>query len=381
MLRRALSAFGSTETSTQEALRWGWLFPNAAVALWDDASWHAGAVRQLQLERDAGALARLPFDLTALATLVIWSGDFARAASLIAEGDAVAEATGTLFPPISPMLLAAMRGREAEAMTLINPTIASATGGGQGVAVQSARWLAAVLYNGLGRYEEALASARRASDDTPELHVSTWALAELVEAAARGGHAQLAAEGVERLVVATQAGGTDWALGIEARSRALVSEGEAANALYREAIDRLGRTRFRPELARAHLLYGEWLRHQNRRVDAREQLRTAHHLFDGIGMEGFAQRAERELSATGGHVRKRSVETLVDLTPQELHIAQMARDGLSNPEIGARQFISPRTVKYHLQKVFTKLEISSRSELDRLLPRTPKGENVTSATV
>jgi DNA-binding CsgD family transcriptional regulator len=279
------------------------------------------------------------------------------------------------------MLLAAMRGREAEALTLINPTIASATGGGQGVAVQSARWLAAVLYNGLGRYEEALASARRASDDTPELHVSTWALAELVEAAARGGHAQLAAEGVERLVVATQAGGTDWALGIEARSRALVSEGEAANALYREAIDRLGRTRFRPELARAHLLYGEWLRHQNRRVDAREQLRTAHHLFDGIGMEGFAQRAERELSATGGHVRKRSVETLDDLTPQELHIAQMARDGLSNPEIGARQFISPRTVKYHLQKVFTKLEISSRSELDRVLPRTPKGENVTSATV
>ena len=371
MLRRALSSWTGGETSAEERLRWGWLFPNAAVMLWDDASWHAGAVRQLQLERDAGALARLPFALTALALLVVWYGDFAEADSLIAEGDVVAEATGTLFPPISAMLLAALRGREAEALTLINPAIVSATRGGQGVAVQSASWVAAVLYNGLGRYEEALMSAQRASEETPELHVSAWALVELVEAAARSGHAHLAAEGLERLVVATQAGGTDWALGIEARSRALISEGEAADALYREAIDRLGRTRFRPELARAHLLYGEWLRRQNRRVDARGQLRTAYQLFDGIGMEAFAERAERELSATGEHTRKRSVETLDDLTPQELRIAQMARDGLSNPEIGARLFISPRTVKYHLQKVFTKLEISSRSELHRVLPRTP----------
>ena len=371
MLRRALSAFGGRETSTEEALRWGWLFPNAAVALWDDASWHAGAVRQLQLERDAGALARLPFDLTALATLVIWSGDFAWASSLIAEGDLVADATGTRFPPISAMLLAALRGREAEALTLINPTIASATDGGQGVAVQSARWLAAMLYNGLGRYDEALASARRASDDTPELHVSTWALVELVEAAARSGHTQLAAEGVDRLVVATQAGGTNWALGIEARSRALLSDGETADALHREAIDKLRRTRFRPELARAHLLYGEWLRRQNRRVDARERLRTAHQMFDDIGMEGFAQRAQRELLATGERARKRTVATMDQLTAQELQVARMARDGLSNPEIGARLFISPRTVKYHLQKVFTKLEISSRGELYRVLPRTP----------
>ncbi len=373
MLRRALSAFVGSEASAEEGLRWGWLFPTAPVVLWDDASWHAGAVRQLQLERDAGALARLPFDLTALALLVGWSGDFAGAASLIAEGDVVAEATGTLFPPIAAMLLAALRGREAEALTSIDATIASATGGGQGVAIQSACWVAAVLYNGLGRYEEALVSARRASDDTPELHVSTWALVELIEAATRSGHAQLAARGVERLVVATRVGGTDWALGIEARSRALLCEGEAADALYREAIDRLRRTRFRPELARAHLLYGEWLRGQNKRIEAREQLRTAHRMFDRIGMEAFARRAERQLLATGERTRKRTVETTDQLTAQELQVARMARDGLSNPEIGARLFIGPRTVKYHLQKVFTKLEISSRGELDRVLKRTPHG--------
>jgi DNA-binding CsgD family transcriptional regulator len=373
MLRRALSAFVGSEASAEEGLRWGWLFPTAPVVLWDDASWHAGAVRQLQLERDAGALARLPFDLTALAMLVGWSGDFAGAASLIAEGDVVAEATGTLFPPIAAMLLAALRGREAEARTSIDATIASATGGGQGVAIQSACWVAAVLYNGLGRYEEALVSARRASDDTPELHVSTWALVELIEAATRSGHAQLAASGVERLVVATRVGGTDWALGIEARSRALLSEGEAADALYREAIDRLRRTRFRPELARAHLLYGEWLRGQNKRIEAREQLRTAHQMFDRIGMEAFARRTERQLLATGERTRKRTVETTDQLTAQELQVARMARDGLSNPEIGGRLFISPRTVKYHLQKVFTKLEISSRGELDRVLERTSHG--------
>ena len=369
MMRRALSAFTGPETSVEERLRWGWLFANAPVMLWDDASWHAGAVRQLQLERDAGALARLPFALTALALLVGWYGDFAEADSLIAEGDVVAEVTGTLFPPISAMLLAALRGREGEALTLINPAIASATGEGQGVAVQTASWVGAMLYNGLGRYEEALASARRASDDTPELHVSAWALVELIEAAVRTGHAGLAAEGVERLAVATQAGGTDWALGIEARSRALVNEGDTADALYREAIDRLGRTRVRPELARAHLLYGEWLRRERQRLAAREQLQTAHQMFGRIGMEAFAWRAERELSATGEHARKRTVETLDDLTPQEHQIAQMARDGLSNPEIGARLFISPRTVKYHLQKVFSKLDISSRGQLARRLPR------------
>jgi DNA-binding CsgD family transcriptional regulator len=368
MLRQAVGAFAGTEVSAEEGLRWGWLFPVAAAVVWEDATWQAIAVRQVQFTRDAGALARLPFELTALAGLVAWFGDFATAASLIAEGDLVAEATGTLYPPISAMLLAGLRGREAEVVPLIEATITSATAGGQGIAVQTACWVAAMLYNGLGQYEEALVWAERASGDTPELYLSPWALVELTEAAARSGRAQLAAEVVERLAVATQAGGTDWALGIEARSRALCSEGEAADALYRDAIDRLRRTRFRTELARAHLLYGEWLRRWNRRVDAREQLRIAHQMFDGIGMEAFAQRAERELLATGVHARKRTVETLDQLTAQELQIARMARDGLSNPEIGTRLFITPRTVKYHLQKVFTKLDINSRSQLARRLP-------------
>jgi DNA-binding CsgD family transcriptional regulator len=210
--------------------------------------------------------------------------------------------------------------------------------------------------------------AQRACDDTPELYISAWALPELIEAATRSGHAQLAVESVERLVVTTQAGGTEWALGIEARSRALVSDGEAAETLYREAIDRLGRSMLRCELARAHLLYGEWLRRRRGRIDARAQLRTAHDMFTAIGMEGFAERARIELVATGEKVRRRSDETRDDLTAQERQIALLAQNGLSNPEIGARLFLSPRTVEWHLRKVFSKLGIRSRRELARVLP-------------
>jgi ATP/maltotriose-dependent transcriptional regulator MalT len=229
-----------------------------------------------------------------------------------------------------------------------------------------------VLFNGLGHFDRALSEAAQCSEYPHELGQSLWALVELIEAAARGGKPAFAEDALRQLSLSTRASGSDWGLGIEARSRALLSEGVAAEGLYREAIGRLGRTRMRPDLARARLLYGEWLRRQNRRLDAREQLRTAHQMFDGIGMEAFAQRAERELLATGERARKRTVATMNQLTPQELQIAQMAREGLSNPEIGARLFISRRTVKYHLQKVFAKLEIRSRSELDRvLLPLTP----------
>jgi DNA-binding CsgD family transcriptional regulator len=182
---------------------------------------------------------------------------------------------------------------------------------------------------------------------------------------------ELAADALERLSAMTRASGTDWALGIEARSRALLSDGDAAEHLYLEAIDRLGRTSIRVELARAHLLYGEWLRRERRRLDAREQLRAAHEMFTGMGVEAFADRAARELLATGERARKRTVETREDLTPQEAQIARLARDGLSNPEIGARLFISPRTVEYHLHKVFGKLGISSRNQLDRALPAQP----------
>ena len=195
-----------------------------------------------------------------------------------------------------------------------------------------------------------------------------WTLPELVEAAARGGDAELARDALERLAETTQPCGTDFALGIEARCRALLSDGAAADELYREAIERLGRTRLRPELARAHLLYGEWLRRENRRVDAREQLRTAHEMLVAIGMEAFAERARQELEATGEKVRKRTVETRDDLTAQERQIARLARDGLSNPEIGARLFLSPRTVEWHLRNVFAKLGIRSRRQLADALP-------------
>jgi len=202
----------------------------------------------------------------------------------------------------------------------------------------------------------------------PELVVSMWATSELVEAAARSGEMDIARDGVERLGERIDDGANDWGLGVEARLRALITDGEAAEPLYREAIERLGRTRLRPELGRTHLLYGEWLRRANRRVDARGQLRAAHELLAEIGMELFAERARAELLATGERVRRRSAETRDDLTPQERQIAMLAREGLSNPEIGGRLFLSPRTVEWHLRKVFTKLDIGSRRELPRVLP-------------
>jgi DNA-binding CsgD family transcriptional regulator len=368
MLRRAASAFAATETSTEENFRWGWLTTVPCNVLWDDKSWHAINARQLQLARDAGALARLPIDLTASAILAAWWGDFARSAELIAEADAVTEATQTRMAPYGAMLLAAFRGREPEAQALIKATINDANAGGQGIGVQYAHWVAAILFNGLGRYEQAFAVARQASDDTPELFLSAWALPELIEAATRSGQPQVGARALERLAEATAAAGTDWGLGIEARSRALLSDGEAAEDSYREAIDRLSRTRLRPELARAHLLYGEWLRRQNRRVDAREQLRTAHDMLAVIGMEAFAERARHELLATGETVRQHQDDTHDELTPQEEHIARLARAGRTNPEIGAQLYISARTVEWHLRKVFTKLGISSRKSLHDALP-------------
>ena len=231
-----------------------------------------------------------------------------------------------------------------------------------------AHWAAAVLYNGLGRYQEGVSAARHATSNTFEPWVSMWGLPELVEAAARVGDTELARDALTRLEETTQSSGVDVAHGIEARSRALLTNGDNARLLYREAIERLGRTQVRPELARAHLVYGEWLRRQGRRVDAREQLRTAHDLFAAIGMEAFAERTGRELVATGERVRRRSPETREELTAQETQIARLARDGLSNPEIGAQLFISARTVEWHLRKVFTKLDISSRRQLRVALP-------------
>jgi DNA-binding CsgD family transcriptional regulator len=352
----------------RENFRWGWMTTIPSNVLWDEDSWHAINARQVREARTAGALARLPIDLTAWAILVAWWGDFSAAAAAIAEAEAVTRATGSRLAPYAALLLAALRGREADASTAIGSAIRDAGAGGQGIGVQWAEWVNAILFNGLGRYERALASAQRASEEAPQLFISAWALPELIEAAARSGKTELAAGALELLAEVTEASGTDWGLGIQARSRALLSEGESAGGLYREAIDRLGRTRLRPEVARARLLYGEWLRRENRRVDARAELRAALDQLTSIGMEAFAERARRELVATGDKVRRRTVETRDELTPQERQIAQLAREGLSNPEIGARLFLSPRTVEWHLRKVFSKLAIHSRRELTNALP-------------
>jgi len=366
-LRQAASAFAGPDIAMEEGLRWGWMAQAAASAVWDDDTWRALLVRQVRLARDAGALDQLPVDLGALGTNAAWSGDFTAAAALIAEADAVCEATGSRAAPYAAMMLASLRGDEAEAAALIEATIAEATAEGQGIAVTYAHWVTGILYNGLGRYEEALAAAKQASEDTPGLYVSMWALPELIEAAARTGSTHIAGDALARLADITRAGGTDFGLGIEARCRALLSERKIAEGCYREGIDRLGRTQLRPELARAHLLYGEWLRRENRRVDARVQLRAAHEMLGSIGMEAFAERARRELLATGETVRKRTVETPGALTAQEISIVRLAIDGQTNAEIGSQLFLSARTVEWHLRKVFTKLGISSRRELRRAL--------------
>jgi DNA-binding CsgD family transcriptional regulator/tetratricopeptide (TPR) repeat protein len=368
VLQRAATGFAGTEASLEEVLRWGWLATAAAVTVWDFETCLAISDREVEVARDSGALAVLAVGLNVFAQALALSGEFGKASLLIAEADAVTEATGTGVLPYGALVLAGLQGREAESSVLIDATIREATAGGQGTAVQYARWASAILLNGLGRYDEALAAAKDASDDAPELFVSAWALSELIEAAGRSGQREMASGALRRFAEHARASPTEWGLGIVARSSALLSEGKEAERLFREAIERLDRTPLRPERARAHLLYGEWLRRENRRVEAREQLRVAYDMLVGIGMEAFAERARSELSATGGKVRKRSAETRDDLTNQERQIAQLARGGLSNPEIGARLFLSPRTVEWHLHKVFGKLGIRSRRELTNALP-------------
>jgi DNA-binding CsgD family transcriptional regulator len=363
VLQRAVTAFARADIPIDEVLRSGWLATVSAAVVWDFDICMAVATHQVEVARATGALAVLTIGVNLLCRFVALTGDFDEAESLMAEARAVTEATGTHFAPTGMLVLSALRGREDEAFPLIDATIASATARGQGSAVQDARCARSVVLNALGRYEEALVAAEHASDDTQALPVTFWALSERVEAATRSGRPERAVEALELLADQTRGINTGWAIGVVARARALVSEGETAESCYLEAIEQLGRSRLRPDLARAHLLHGEWLRREGRRVDARTQLRTAHDMFSSIGMEAFAERTRRELLATGEVVRKRTVETHDDLTQQEKQIALMAREGLSNPEVGARLFISPRTVEWHLRKVFAKLNISSRKEL------------------
>jgi DNA-binding NarL/FixJ family response regulator len=366
-LERAATALA--DIPVEDVLRWGWMATDASCLVWDIEGMHAISARQVQLVRDTGALAQLPLHLWQLSMATAWMGDFAGAASLVTEIDGVAAATGSHIAPYTALRLAALHGTEVEASALIAAAGEQAAVGGQGIATTHAHWAAAVLYNGLAHYEEAVSAAQQATANMAESSLSgMWALPELVEAAARAGHAELAHDAHGRLAERTAHCGNDVAAGIEARCRALLSDGAAADELYREAIDRLGRTRLRPELARAHMLYGEWLRRKGQRIEAREQLRTAHDRFIAIGMEAFSERARRELLATGEKLRKRSKETHDWLTPQEEQIARLARHGLSNPQIGSMLFLSPRTIEWHLRKVFAKLGINSRNGLRTALP-------------
>lgn len=368
-LRRALDAFADEEGAGQDSMRWLWLACRVAPELWDDRVWNQLTARAVTLARDAASLTLLPIALTYRAGVEVHAGQFTAAAALIEEAQAIVEATREPALLYTSLVLPAWRGREDEALESLDAGIRDANARGEGRVIALAECFRAVLYNGLGRYQPALVAAQRACE-SDDLGLHAWALIELVEASTRSDARGVACDALRRLEERTQASGTDWALGILARSRALLSEGEDAESLYREAIERLARTRIAVHLARAHLVYGEWLRREHRRVDAREQLRAAHEMFSGMGAEAFAERARRELSATGEIVRKRTVETLDELTTQEAQIARLAGDGQSNPEIAAELFISARTVEYHLRKVFGKLDISSRKELRGAFPDT-----------
>ncbi|MDX6410253.1 MAG: hypothetical protein QOE13_3324 [Gaiellaceae bacterium] len=375
ILKAALSAFREEAVLPPEEERWLSLACRAAWDICDEESWRLLATRALQHARDAGALTVTPLLLSSLSYVHVLCGELSEAESLLAEIRASTAVTGIPAHRYVEIWVAALRGREPELSALVDDFVTDAEARGEGFALAFAGQARAVLYNGLGRYEEALTAVREAVDVAPYSELSTpSAIAELVEAAAHVGEHVIAKRGLERLRLTTRPSGSDWGLGVEARSRALISEGDLAEHLYEEAIERLRRTRVRVQLARSHLVYGEWLRRERRRVDAREQLRTALEMFTSMGVEAFAERAERELLATGEHVRKRSVEIRVEtgdeLTAQEAQVARLARDGFSNPEIGTRLFISPHTVAYHLRKVFSKLDITSRSQLDRVLPET-----------
>jgi DNA-binding CsgD family transcriptional regulator len=362
ILRQAERAFGSDRSST-ELMRWIWLATIASVQLWDDAGWEALSERHIRIARKTGALGDLPLALTQRIYLHLLTGELMAAASLVEEIQQATDTTGSDLAPYGAVGLAALRGREAEAAYLIDRTRTEVAGRGEGIGLSVLDWAAAVLYNGLGRYEEACSAALRVATRPHDLNPSMWVMAEVIEATVRAGTPEVGADTYRRLLAVTRASGTDWALGVSARSEGLLAKGLRAEDLYVEATDRLGRTRIAVDLARAHLLYGEWLRRQRRRLDARKELRVAHELFSDFGMEAFAERARVELQATGERARKRTVDTRDQLTPQEAQIARLVAQGHTNREIAAQLFISPSTVEYHLRKAFRKLDVKTRTQL------------------
>ncbi|HEU4946724.1 MAG TPA: AAA family ATPase [Kribbella sp.] len=363
LAKRALRAFRTKEASGASDLPWLWLAAVTAARMWDDESWSILTARHVRAARDVGELSELPLTLNSLVVVHLFAGERAAATSLIAEIQAIGEATGNALAPYGALGLAAWRGDEAEATLLIEATMTDVVARGEDSGVMVTQWARSLLLNGLTRYQDALPAARAATEHSIESAVAYWALTELIESAVRSGRPELASGAYERLATTTRASGTEWALGVLARSGALLATGRTADGLYQQAIEHLGRTRLRMELARAHLVYGEWLRRENRRQEARGQLRSAYDIFTGAAADAFANRARRELAAAGESVAERATRASDTLTAQEAHIAGLAGSGLTNAEIGAQIFLSPHTVEWHLRKVFTKLGITSRRQL------------------
>jgi len=368
-LKRALIAFRREDVTGAARLRWLWLACRVAMELWDYESWDELSARQEQLARRTGALSVLPIALRARIGVHLVSGRLEAATMLHEELEAATEATGSEPLRYGAVVLAGWGGRSADTTAMVEASLKGVMRRGEGMGLTVIQWASAVLYNAAGEYGKALTAAEQASRYPEEFGLANWGLPELIEAAVRSASAERAGGALPRLSDAARASGTDWALGLEARSRALLSEDDDAEPLYREAIEHFARTPVRVERARAHLVYGEWLRRRKRRRDASDHLRTAHEMLAAMGYHAFAERAARELRASGGTIARSDPDTAGGLTPQEAQIARLARDGLSNAEIGARLFISPRTVEYHLHKVFAKLNISSRNALGSALAR------------